>query len=161
MENTQEHDTDPEPPSPDHVVTVQSMMIRGLRIARFIPEQTARFSDKTNRQQFLDHFGASPRVSCVIYNDLQLTDVEDAKLEGNDDNLDMFLKALYFLRKYPKESQMASILQLSARHDRDALWDMVGKIQAMKDVKIVWPEDAEIGTDVIELAEKYTFEPFT
>ena len=135
-----------EPHEPDHVVTTNDMLHVGLLVARFQPAQIQRHSYASNYQFFRDHLGASPRVCCTIYEDLQLTDIVDAKLTGNQTNLIWFLKGLYFLRKYPKESSIASILGLSIRWGRDPLWSIVKRIQAMKAVKIVWPED--FGTDI-------------
>lgn len=138
-------ESEQEPPAPDHVVDAEEMMYLGLQIARYTLVQIQRVSDKTNLQNYKDHFGASPCVCCVVYSDLQLTDIEEAKLRGNQTNLVWFLKALYFLRCYPKESRLASILNLSIRWGRDPLWSIVRRIQALKTVKITWPED--FGTD--------------
>jgi hypothetical protein len=158
-DDTEPGQPEPEPPAPDHVVTVEHMMHRGLAIARFSPEQIGRFSNETNRQHCIDHFGASPRVCCVIYNDLQLTDIEAAKLTGSESNLTWFLKSMYFLRKYPKESQLVSILQLSIRWGRDPLWAIVERIQALKASKIVWPENiADIWVGTIDGVDSSTME---
>lgn len=96
-----------------HIVTDDEILERGLILARYQDTQIDRCSTETNITRFRNHFGPSPRVAATIYEDMQRTNIDEARIEGSPETLVVFLKACYFLRKYPKESQQESILSES------------------------------------------------
>ena len=108
---------------------------------------------------FHSHFGSTPFVLADQFTDLQVTDVEEAKLTGNDNSLkglQAFLRAHYWLWTRPKNAEvMASHLGVAERYCRgEPLWRWVRKIAALKEEKILWDDrtDAEISKE----AEEFT-----
>jgi hypothetical protein len=61
-------------------------------------------------------------------------------------NFDHFLMAIHHLKRYPTELEQEAIFDISYRQGCDAVWYFVEKIQALKVVKITWPE---FGVDAI------------
>ena len=125
-----------------HIVTVQHMLLVGLELF-YKPDRIARVVNlSTNIDRFNTKFGVQPVTACMLYEDLQKTNIDDARIDEPDKTtLKFFLISLYFLRKYPTEDILESTLDFSPRYISGVAWQYVYRIQAMKAEKIVWPDD--------------------
>jgi DDE superfamily endonuclease len=125
-----------------HIVTVQQILQTGLELL-FSEERIARVKNAaTNIDRFNTKFGMQPISACMLYEDLQKTTVDEARIDSPDDtSLKFFLISLHYLRKYPTEDVLESTFDISPRYISTKVWQFVKRIQAMKAVKIVWPDN--------------------
>lgn len=125
-----------------HIVTVQQILQAGLALF-YSPARVARVkNNSTNLDRFNTKFGVQPVTACMIYEDLQKTNIDDARIDSpNDISLKFFLISLYYLQKYPTEDVMESTLDISPRYISKMVWQYIGRVQAMKAEKIVWPDN--------------------
>jgi hypothetical protein len=92
-----------------HIVTANVMLDTGLKLLymeRWIERVKG---DQTNIDLFLNKYGIKPITACTVYKDLQMTDVEEARIVGSRKNLQFFMVALYFLQKYPNREDLERI----------------------------------------------------
>jgi DDE superfamily endonuclease len=137
----QDDELEPELVVDHHVVAVNEMQYKGLRLRGYKKKKIKQAPDATNRQRFQSHYGISPWVCCTLYEDLQRTALVDAKIvNGNNITLKWFLIALNFLRKYPTEDEREATFDVSKPYGAQKQWEYVEKIQAMKAEKIVWDD---------------------
>lgn len=94
---------------------------------------------KTNL--FVDYYGARPSLVATLWEDLQLTNIEAAKLEENRLMPKHFLMALHTLKRYPTDNERMGPWNMNRDEARDAVWYYIERIQALKAEVIVWPED--------------------
>ena len=93
---------------PDHLVTAPVMLRTGLLLMGFTEARIRRAKDETNQERFLNHVGVAASTACAICEDMQLTTIADARIKGSELNLKWFLLGLYYIRKYPKASDLES-----------------------------------------------------
>jgi hypothetical protein len=132
--------------------SADEMMKRGLICVNFSLEQQARVQRKTNVQRFKRAFGSNALVYAQVWEDLQTTSVQAARIlvrpKDADKKLNAFLHAVFFLRKYPTEDDGSPRFEMSVRTARDTKWYYVRKLQALKAQKITWPEEWEGAGDI-------------
>ena len=138
--------------NPGHVVleyiicSPEEMLNEGLRVAGYSDAQINRSSMAYNvKHRFKPQFGCNHVVCAYIWEDLHQNAPEEYVSRPND--LHWFLRAVNFLRMYPLESSRESQHNISSRTQRDYVWYWVERIQALKTLKIVWPED-NYGDDI-------------
>jgi len=102
------------------------------------------YSSKTNVQRFKDHYGANPVAVARIWEDLQTTTVTAARIKVL--KLPAFLESLNFLYQYKRVSEREAQFDTPPKTLRKWSRYYLLKIQALKEVKIVFPED--FGDDV-------------
>jgi len=129
------------------VYTADQITVLGLRLVNFTVKRIKKSKRKTNVDRFKAHFGCTPVVAALIWEDLQTTEVEKAFLSPDVANLDHFLMAMHHLRKYPKEYEREAIFDISRAQGRNIVWPLLEKIQALKAEKIKWPAD-NFGGDI-------------
>lgn len=126
----------------EDIITAKQMMHIGLTILKFSIRKIQRAKHRTNRKRFTSHYGCSPRVASMIYEDLQRTQVAAARVSGKQQlKVRHFLMALHMLKVYPTEIQREAIFDLSPSYARKWVWFYVEKIAALKADKIVWPDN--------------------
>jgi DDE superfamily endonuclease len=105
-----------------------------------------------NKQERLDEwfqvsFGCAPDVVSAMWSDLQTTEIDDARIgdDSVEDYIEIsiydFLNALEFLKCYLPERKREGMTDLSAKTLRQRSWYYCRKLQALKEEKIVWPEN--------------------
>ena len=131
-----------------HVVTAAEMLQEGLLSVKYNENMLNRCSNKANNFRFNSTFGVTPETLCEIYRDLQVSDAEDnsnppksMRLKGSKSNLRWFLRAIFYLRKYPTEDDIERELEVNKGWARKRIWDIIEKIQFLKFLKIAWPDD--------------------
>ncbi len=117
-----------------HIVTVQQILLVGLELF-YKPDRIARVENlSTNIDLFNAKFGVQPVAACMLYEDLQKTNVvDDARIDkphDGDITLKFFLMSLYFLTKYPTEDILESTFDFSPRYISRVMWQYIYRIQA-------------------------------
>ena len=144
-------DSDDENIDADHGVTVvispDLMQRKGLLIANFDEERQDR-APKSNAQRFLDRHGSTPIQLCVIWEDLQTTTLESARVPPEKLKIYYFFLAHHFLRHYQTESERHATNPVRAQTQRDWVWYFVEKIAMLRYQKIVWTPRHIEGDDI-------------
>ena len=134
------------------ILTAEEILRLGLRLLRYTNKQIDRYKKESANDKFRNHFGGNPHVIAQIWEDLQTTDIEEARLDIDPKyrSCNNFLMALHFLKRYDTEPERESRWQTSDRYLRDTGWYFVKKVQALKANKIEWdngePDDIWIMT---------------
>ena len=134
-----------------HVLTKYEMLNEGLLLANYSEQKIGKCGETTNHCRFINKFGVSPTVMCNIYNDLQCSTAEDMsvnppqsmRMNGSDENLKWLLRSMIYVKKYPLESDFETEFHLTARYARRQIWNVLEKIQCLKEKKVTWPDDLD------------------
>jgi DDE superfamily endonuclease len=108
-------------------------------------------SKKVQKEQswFSADFGVLPVVVVRIWEDLQTTNIAAAKIHSATiEDLSQLLYTLHLLKVYPTEEQRQNKWHRCDRVLRDNSWDLLLRLQALKEKKIVWPTAEEIGDNI-------------
>ena len=124
-----------------HLVTAPAMLMFGLSLMRYTDPRIERATQATNEERFLAMFGITAPTACTIYEDMQRTPIQEARIEGNQNSLKAFLMGCHYLRKYPTEADLEPKFDYSKYWARELCWGMIKRIRAMRAEKIVWPDD--------------------
>lgn len=133
--------------APAVILTAKEIMEEGLVLVNYTLARIYRTKNsKTNKQRFKDHFGCSPSVCARIFEDLQTTDDENARLDDKMISIHALLMTLHLMYRYPTEKQAEAIFDLSPKTMRQKVRYYIKKIQALKAEKIQFPDCS--GTDI-------------
>jgi len=119
------------------IVTPDMMQKKGLLIANFDEERQDR-APKSNPQRFLDRYGSTPIQLCEMWEDLQTTPLESARVPPEKLKIYYFFLAHHFLRHYQTESERHATNPVRAQTQRDWVWYFVEKIALLRFQKIIW-----------------------
>jgi len=125
--------------APSVILTAKEVLDAGLKLVRYSEGRIDRAYAKTNTQRFKDHYGCSQFVAAHIFEDLQTTTIECARVEKKKVSIKYFLQALHFLYVYDIENRREPVFDLSPKTMRKWVWYYAAKIQSLKHQKIVWP----------------------
>jgi len=122
--------------------TADQVLKVGLKLLGVSTARQNRQKHKTNVQDFRDHYGTEPDICAKIWDDLQTTNIPDAKIQatlypGRD--LKNFLRACHFLRRYKTEAERKVDSGNTKKTVRKWTWFFLHKIGALRAEKIVWP----------------------
>ena len=146
------------------LLTPHEMMMQGLNFLGIHPPPCARESTKYS-DLFHKHYGSSTLVVASLWFDLAHASVNGECLllekEMTTSGLRQFLMAIYFLWVYPKNAELlASVFNVCASYCQGKrLWRWIEKIQAMKTIKITWPDFSEIFCLTVDGVDFKTWEP--
>lgn len=121
--------------------TDKQLLRYGLELLGYSVERQRRVCRATNLHRFKSQYGSIPKVYNAMWVDLQTTEIEEARIDLSTDSLDMYLMAIYLLRKYPTEDDLEPLFDICAKTGRKWSWYFVRKFAALKDKKITWPEE--------------------
>ena len=116
--------------------TPDELMTLGLRLINYTEQKLQRANLKTNQKRFKDHFGSTPYVCTLIWEDLQTTEIPEARVEKKDLNIQHFLMSMHFLKLYPKEYEQELTFNVSEKYGREKTWMWVEKIRGLKAEKL-------------------------
>ena len=105
------------------------------------------YTSNTNWQRFKDHYGASHIVVAKIWEDLQTTNIPEARIKVLKFNY--FLEALNFNYRYKRECEREAQFDTSPKTLRKYCWYYLLKIGALKSEKIVFPPVEDFGDDIL------------
>jgi hypothetical protein len=118
------------------IITSDQMLRQGLRIVGFNTERIQNVSLDANLERFRAHYGSYPIVYAAIWEDLHHSTFPDARIDDKAD-LVSYLMAIFFLKCYPSEAQLAGTFRVCERTVRKWCWYYAGKIQALKQEKVI------------------------
>jgi hypothetical protein len=127
----------------NHIVTMDRMLDRGLSLL-YTDSRQGRASKSTNLDRFLKSFGVDVVTACKLYEHLQRTTIDEARIIGCDRDLHFLLISLYFLRNYPTARQMESLFDYSPKYIAGMVWEFVKKIRSLKEEIIRFPSLDEV-----------------
>jgi hypothetical protein len=88
------------------------------------------------RKRFKALYGSNPNIYAAIFEDLQTTEIAEARVDAKSLCVNAFLMSLHFLKCYPTENQRSGIFQICKRTARKWGWFYCRKIQALKKEKV-------------------------
>jgi hypothetical protein len=118
------------------VVTEAAILRKGLKWAGFNRQRQGRVKLETNRMRFRAFYGSDPIVYAVLLHDLQTTDLDEARIELDEDGVKPFFLAISWLYSYYTEAQLAGRFGYCERTCRKYLWFFARKIRALKEQKV-------------------------
>jgi hypothetical protein len=115
-------------------------MKEGLLLCGFDNSKQNRVGQNTNRKRFKDWYGSLPIVYAALWEDLQATTIDKARINEGI-GIKFFVYGLSWLKKYQVMPVEAAIFNISKRTAQKYHWYFAHKIQALKEEKIMWPEE--------------------
>ena len=80
---------------------------RGLDIMGFDLNDQARVNETENHKRFNKFFGCQPQVFAALWEALQRTELNEARLLSNkDEDFRKFMITMYYLKNYPLEVEL-------------------------------------------------------
>ena len=127
------------------------MLKEGLDVIGISQKRRRRLSKRRLYSKFKAHFGRHPLHVARVWRDLLTTTIPEARVDDDAANIIGFLASLNFVTVYAEEEIrddfMGDLMHLNKM--RALSWFFVGKIAALKALKIVWPADHEWTTTFI------------
>ena len=118
---------------------------------------------------FQQHYGSSSLVVAAIWYDLWTTEIQAAKLTGEEKSqqgFKRFMMVLFFLWTYPKNRGLIQTRFKMCRNycGGKRLWEWIEKIAALKDEVIIWEDelndpDTETFILSVDCTDLRTWEP--
>ena len=150
-------------------MSVQEVTMHGLEAVRIWRHDQAAMSEEKKKLYFHKHFGSSPLDLADMWYDLVSTDIPGAALTDREKTLwgfKRFMMAHYYIWSYTRNAEMlATAFMMNERYCRGRhLWDWIGKIAALKEKKIKWPDnlssnDPDLFLISIDGTDLKTYEP--
>jgi len=119
--------------------TPEQVLRIGLKTHGVTRQQMERRLKKTNIADFKSLYGTEPKVLAQIWDDLQTTDIDEAKINAtlhDGCNLKYFLRACHFLMRYKTESERKLDTGNGKKTIRKWTWFFLAKIKALKAAKV-------------------------
>jgi hypothetical protein len=129
------------------ILTADEILKTGLKLVGYKKGRIGRAKKTANVDRFVGHFGSIPCVCASICEDLQTTNVKEARVPVKHLHFEYFLMAMHHLKRYPTEVEREGIFDISLKWGQAKVWYYVEKVQALKAQKIVWPDD-NFGEDI-------------
>jgi hypothetical protein len=130
------------------IYTADGLLLLGLQLVGYTKRRIGRAKTATNIERFKFHFGSTPTVCLLIWEDLHTTENPKAFFPPKKRNINHLLMALHHLKGYPTEIEREAMFDISPQYyARDWVWYFVEKIQALKAEKIYLLDD-EFGDDI-------------
>jgi len=133
------------------VYTPTQILERGLSLAGMSEARQRRQKRSSSINDFKAIYGIHPVVVADVWVDLQTTTIASAKIDTTKRwvHLKNFLRTLYFVRAYPTETQMKVQFGNTEKTIRRFVWYFLHRVQELKALKVVWPDDHEWVTNFI------------
>jgi hypothetical protein len=116
------------------ILTADEMLAKGLELHGF--DRTSKVSCSLKKSRFKSLYGSEPVVYAQMWEDLQTTAVQEARVDARTTTIDHFLMSLHFLKCYPRESKLAADFKISEKTVRKWIRHFTKKIQALKQEKV-------------------------
>jgi len=129
------------------IITAANVLARGLAFVGFTPLGQQQMSHEKLLEDFHAHYGCLPIDLSQMWYDLQVTNVNEARVpeeERNDKGFNMFMAANFFLWVHPKNAQLlASRFGVSKRkiQSNQYFWVWIRRMGALNQEKVKWNHD--------------------
>jgi hypothetical protein len=107
------------------------MMRMGLQQVGFDLQRQANTNRAANVKRFQAHYGSSPLVCAVIWEDLVASNTLKARVKPKH-----YFISLHFLKRYPTQETQAGVFGMNEKTASLWAWYFAKKIQALKSVKV-------------------------
>jgi hypothetical protein len=97
------------------LLAADEAMWRGLALAGFDSHCQKSVCKATNLERFKSGHGSLPVVLAQMWEDLQFTNVPEAKINATKVDADCFLMAIHFLACHPNEKQREGLFKICDR----------------------------------------------
>lgn len=128
------------------VHTQDEILYKGLKLVHFTSKQIKKAKRKRNYVRFKGHFGSHPDVIAVLWEDLQTTAINEARLDSKNRNIEHFLMAMHHLKRYPRGLEREATFGMPVNAATDLIWYYIEKVRALLPQKVYWPSD-NFGSD--------------
>ena len=118
------------------ILTVDEMLTKGLELLGWTQKQLEHRKNETNVELHCGTCGASPCVVVAISEDLQTTNIENARIKVNIEKLHW---SMNFMCRYHTEIENRNRWHKDPTTIRNACWICIEKISWLKLDKIKWP----------------------
>jgi len=124
---------------PVFVYSPDQVLVLGLKIAGYKPRQINRVQRKTNIERFKDSFGVAPIVYAQIWQDLQTTNIAEARIDTTKPSCTIitFLQAIRFLKKYDTEKDRGGQTGKCDKFCRYWGWYFLDRVAALRGAKVL------------------------
>ena len=119
---------------PHHIYTPDEVLYDGLLMTGYDYHRQQKVSRQGRIDRFVSQFGSVPVVYSEMANDLQKTDVAEAKVDNFV--LRNFLMGVHFLKKYPRNRDQEASFTVCLNTASKWAWFYAEKICAMKSEKV-------------------------
>ena len=100
------------------IVTADEMLHKGLQLGGYDLFRQEKVQRSKNLARFRALYGSNPVVYAQILEDLQATQIEEARVDAEMVCVDSFLMAMHFLMRYPTEDQLSGLFKICERTAR-------------------------------------------
>jgi hypothetical protein len=118
------------------ILTAEEILCIGLSYKGFTVDRQ-RVRRQQNIDRFVSFYGSKPEVCAQIWEDLQGTNIPDARIHMRvADDIKPFLMTLHFFKSYHYSSDLAGAFKCSERTVNTKIWFFAARIQALKGDKV-------------------------
>ncbi len=96
------------------ILTPDEVLETGLNLCGYDRGRQNKVCRATNLRRFSSHYGSLPIVYAQIWEDLQTTEIAEARIDSVKPCVDSFLMAIHFLKRYPTEEERGGIFRSRA-----------------------------------------------
>ena len=121
------------------LLTADEFLKTGLKLVGYKRHRIRRAQKISNVERFVGHYRSIPCICASIWEDLQTTAVEEARIPVEHLNVAFFLMAMHHFKRYPTEVKREGIFDISLKWGRDKVWYYVKKIQELVVFLSLWP----------------------
>ena len=140
-------ETDPQDEQQEiYILNPFEILRKGLGVVCFDEKRCQRVGLKKNLSRFRSAYVGHPRVYADLFERLQTTEIEEARLDcsilGREKTLNYFFMTISFLATYPteEEAEKSFSFTISERTFRKYVWEITRKIAALYPSIIFWPD---------------------
>ena len=118
------------------ILTADQILRTGLLVVGFSDRRIQNVERAKSLERFRTAYGSNPIVYAQIWEDLQTTEIPEARIDKKTMDLNYFLMWLRFLKRYPTECELAGTFKICEKTARTWAWFYAQKIQALKGQKV-------------------------
>jgi hypothetical protein len=124
-----------------HIYTISEILRIGLLTVHITKKRIKKSKNSRNVARFKAHFGVPPSVVAAVFEDLQRTNIPEARLPPDKRNIKHLLMAFHTLMRYPTNDEREAMFDMNQNDAAKVAWWYIDRIRALKAEKIVWPDD--------------------
>lgn len=118
------------------ILTADEIMEEELLLAGYTTQRQAKVNRKENLARFVSCFGVPPVVLAQLWEELQTTDIEDARVQNpNTKEMKKFLWTVHWLAVYPTEKALTGRTGLCDTTIRNNHWEYAKKNSSYESIK--------------------------
>lgn len=118
------------------IVSADEMLRKGLQMGGFDDYRQQRVRRVQNLERFKGLYGSTPKVYSQIFEDLQTTEIAEARVDPKTLCIDSYLMAIHFLKCYPTENRQSGLFKICEKTARKWAWFYSERIRALKAEKV-------------------------